>query len=76
MGENNWASINPLGEVTPSSPKTGEILTRVNPLGNSEPLPDSDAKLVWEQQADALVIQPVKTWPCQHAVVVKIQLLK
>ena len=36
----------------------------------------SDAKLDWKQDADALVIQPLKTWPCRHAVVFKIQLAK
>jgi alpha-L-fucosidase len=32
----------------------------------------SDAKLDWKQEADALVIQPVANWPCQHAVAFKI----
>jgi len=32
----------------------------------------SDAKLDWKQEADALVIQPVAKWPCQHAVAFRI----
>ena len=34
----------------------------------------SDAKLDWKQDADALVIQPVATWPCGLAVAFKVQL--
>lgn len=34
----------------------------------------SQAKLDWKQETDALVIQPVTTWACQHAVAFKIQL--
>ena len=33
----------------------------------------SDTKLNWKQEADALVIQPVAAWPCQHAVSFKIE---
>jgi len=32
----------------------------------------SDAKLDWKQDTDALVIQPVAKWPCEHAVAFKI----
>jgi alpha-L-fucosidase len=32
----------------------------------------SDSKPDWKQATDALVIQTVKSWPCQHAVVFKI----
>jgi alpha-L-fucosidase len=34
----------------------------------------SPAKLEWKQTAAALTIQPVKEWPCQHAVVFEIKL--
>ena len=40
-------------------------ITSVNLLG-------SDEKLAWQQSADGLVIQPAKSWPCQHAVTFKI----
>ena len=36
----------------------------------------SDAKLDWKQEADALKIQPLKEWPCQHAATFKIDLKK
>ncbi len=36
----------------------------------------SDAKLDWKQDGETLTIQPVKTWPCQHAVAFKIILEK
>ena len=32
----------------------------------------SPVGLTWKQEAGALRIQPVKEWPCQHAVVFKI----
>ena len=32
----------------------------------------SDEKLVWKQEADALVIQPVAKWPCDQAVVFRV----
>jgi alpha-L-fucosidase len=32
----------------------------------------SDAQLEWKQVPDALAIQPVTNWPCQHTVVFKI----
>ena len=34
----------------------------------------SNAKLDWKQTVEALEIQPVAKWPCQHAVVFKIML--
>lgn len=33
-----------------------------------------DAKLEWKQDADALVIQPLKTWPCDYVVAFGIRL--
>jgi alpha-L-fucosidase len=36
----------------------------------------SDAKLNWTQSDEALTIQPVPQWPCQHAVVFKIKFKK
>ena len=32
----------------------------------------SDEKLAWQQSANSLLIQPAKSWPCQHAVTFKI----
>lgn len=34
----------------------------------------SERKLNWKQEADALVIQPGKSWPCQYAVAFKVVL--
>lgn len=36
----------------------------------------SEAKLDWKQGNDALTIQPVAKWPCQHAVTFKINFAK
>jgi alpha-L-fucosidase len=58
----------------------GEV--RVKSLGSGSKLLDkkiaavsllgSNAELDWKQEPDALVIQPVAKWPCQHAVAFKI----
>jgi alpha-L-fucosidase len=58
----------------------GEV--RVKSLGSDSKLLDkkitsvallgSNTKLDWKQEPDALVIQPVAKWPCQHAVAFKI----
>ena len=50
-------------------PLAGEKIASVTLLG-------SDAKLDWKQEAAALVIQPVKSWPSQHAVAFKLRLAK
>ena len=47
----------------------GENIASVTLLG-------SDTKLDWTQVADALDIQPITNWPCQHAVVFAIKLAK
>jgi alpha-L-fucosidase len=58
----------------------GEV--KINSLGlaagkiDSISLLGSDAKLDWKQDADALTIQPVAKWPCQHAVAFKISFAK
>ncbi len=46
-----------------------ETIASVSLLGSA-------AKLDWKQEGDALVIQPVAKWPCQHAVVFKIAFSK
>jgi alpha-L-fucosidase len=61
---------------------TGPV--RIQSLGSNAKLLDkpiasitllgSDAKLDWKQEADALVIQSVAKWPCEHAVAFKVQL--
>lgn len=45
--------------------KTDRPITRIELLG-------APAKLKWKQQGDGLVIQPVKQWPCKHAVTFRI----
>jgi len=54
----------------------GEV--KINALGlaagkiDSLSLLGSNVKVNWKQEADALTIQPVEPWPCQHAVAFKI----
>jgi alpha-L-fucosidase len=54
----------------------GEV--KINALGlaagkiDSLSLLGSNVKVNWKQEADALTIQPVEQWPCQHAVAFKI----
>ena len=48
---------------------SGEKITAVTLLG-------SDAKLDWRQDANAVVIQPIESWPCLHAVAFKVALAK
>jgi len=58
----------PTGETVIKSLGAGAgKVTAVSLLG-------SPAKLKWKQAAAALTIQPVKEWPCQHAVAFKITL--
>ena len=52
-------TIRSLGQTVPS-------VVSVRLLG-------SDEKLVWKQDANALVIQKPAVWPCRHAVVFKIE---
>ena len=47
----------------------GEKISNITLLG-------SDAKIDWKQTPDALVIQAVAKWPCQHSVAFKITLGK
>ena len=47
----------------------GEKIAGVTLLGN-------DRKLDWSQVPDALEIQPITKWPCKHAVVFRVQLVK
>ena len=56
----------PAGEVKIAALNSaaGKI-TSVSLLGSEE-------KLAWQQSADSLLIQPAKSWPCQHAVTFKI----
>jgi alpha-L-fucosidase len=57
----------PAGEVTIRSlGRTARSVASVRLLG-------SDEKLVWKQDADALVIQKPAVWPCRHAIVFKIE---